>query len=200
MPRSYVPSNNFVTYHKRVKAYLGVIMRHKWLTAGVAVATFIILAAPVAGLTISDILNPRSISSNEPSEQAGDATTQHTGKFINQKIDSSSQKQDKSNNTQNMISDINIDANISSSSNNTQDKKSHDADITINGQKISIPENGIIHKSYSSNSGESNIDVRIDGSSLGANSTSSSVIIEQHSTGSNDTDITRGGSRHIDRR
>lgn len=76
-----------------------------------------------------------------------------------------------------------------------------DAEVTVNGQAIPVPENGIVNKTIPSNDGETDVNIRIKNSQsvtdVNNSSTHIDIYSESHSTGS---DSNEENSRHPTRR
>ena len=73
--------------------------------------------------------------------------------------------------------------------------------VVVNGQKVPMPANGTLHKEISNGSSNTTVDVKVDNKSETYNSSTSSstVIIEQHSYSSGDSTTSEGSnsnSRH----
>jgi hypothetical protein len=84
--------------------------------------------------------------------------------------------------------EVKVESNSESSSENSG---SNQVDVTINGQKVPVPENGSVHKRMTSNGSETVVDVQVDGqsSSHSSSSSSTSITVNQHSSNtSNDND------------
>lgn len=64
---------------------------------------------------------------------------------------------------------------------------SSEVDVTINSKKVSMPENGSLHKEINSNNGRTVVDVRIDSESSSGSEVSSSATVEvnSHTLGNN---------------
>ncbi len=97
-----------------------------------------------------------------------------------------------------MNTDIKVEATSDSS-------KETSTSVVVNGQKVPMPANGTLHKEISNGSSNTTVDVKVDNKSETYNSSTSSstVIIEQHSYSSGDSTTSEGSnsnSRHPMRR
>ena len=93
------------------------------------------------------------------------------------------------------------EVNVESESGGTNSGES-DVDVTINGRKVPVPENGSIHKRMSDNGNETIVDVQIENDSSSNNSSSSSttINIDSQSYSSGQDNSERGNGRHPERR
>lgn len=127
----------------------------------------------------------------------------HNSPVVSDRLPSQSEPDKVKNQTDENEGGQTVDSNIKvESQTNSNSIKGTDVDVSVNGQKVPVPENGIVHKSITSNNGQTTIDIHVDNKSNSSSSSSSSVVVEQHSYSSGDTAQSEGGisSRHPARR
>lgn len=135
-----------------------------------AIATLV--AAPAAAFSIHNTSPPNtSISSTDSSSESTNNNVATT--------------QDNTQSTPTTGSSLNVQAGTGS---NTQ--------VTVNGQSVPVPDNGSVHKTYTTNNGHTTVDVT--NSSTNSYSSSSTVNINSFSYSSNTVNgsSTTGGSGH----
>lgn len=54
-------------------------------------------------------------------------------------------------------------------------------DVTVNGQAVDVPQNGTVHKKFSSHNGNTSVDVRIEGSGSAQSNSSTSIEVNSQS-------------------